>query len=777
MIKYKLSGPFTASILTFGWLLIFFHAVFINPNAHIFNEYGDGIKAFFVYADHIKNDESYHQQYNMNYPYGQTFVFTDGQPAIANTFKFISHFIPFFQTHSIAIYNYLIICSFILCAWFIALILQRLKLPFVFVALGGFCIAALSPQIWRISGHPTMSYAFFFPLSWYLLLKLIDSGYKMRLLILLILNTTFWFFVHPYLGMVVTFFYGFYFIALLISTKRRQLFSLRIVISILILLIFPIMVLKLYTFQYDHHLFRSELPWGFWIFYTTPGPIFLPHSGPFAPVFEYILSFKSINWDMEKLNYVGLAVDAILLFTIFRLLRFVYGRNISRLTSPVTNSKLSTSFVAAVFTLLFAMCIPFKYGMQSIVDHIGFLRQFRALGRFGWVFYYVGTVFGVYSFYLVFRFLMFKKLRLLASTLLVVFFSMFIIEAYSDVKEKAKWAVIPKNLFNENLLPQEYSSLISEVNKYKETHQCFVTLPFFHVGTENFGVEFGEDNIRTSCVVSYWCNFPQMSSSAARSPIVEGKNIMQFFSPGFIKKEIERDLPSKKDFLILYNKEPLNNEERNLLERSSKLFDNGKYELWSLPYKNVFSDNSAEVIGKYNGRHDSLISKNIFQVSPNTDTIAYSSFDSLPSEFVYKGNGALAVKKKDFTVLFQADGKLKQDIDYNISFWYYNKGELRNQVLCAVEECDRDGNNCRWDITWDPRSSMVIDGDWSLVEKKFRIKDATEKIKIFVQGDEHSMQDIYIDEFMLRPLASEVYSKIKSGNDTYLFYNNWWIRQ
>jgi hypothetical protein len=309
MKNNRFLGPFAASFLTFGWLFIFFHAVFIHPNAHIFNEYGDGIKAFFVYADHIKNDESYHQQYNMNYPYGQTFVFTDGQPAIANTLKFLSYFFPFFQTHSIAIYNYLIICSFILCAWFIALILQRLKLPVLFIVLGGFCIAALSPQIWRISGHPTMSYAFFFPMSWYLLMILIDSGYKRRYVILSVLNTTFWFFVHPYLGMVITFFYGFYFMTLLLSRRREQIFSLRIVFSILLLLVTPVILLKLYTFQFDHHLFRSEFPWGFWIFYTTPGPIFLPHSGPFAPIFEYILNFKSIYWDMEKLNYVGLAVD------------------------------------------------------------------------------------------------------------------------------------------------------------------------------------------------------------------------------------------------------------------------------------------------------------------------------------------------------------------------------------------------------------------------------------------------------------------------------------
>lgn len=156
------AAPLFSAVLVCGWMFFFFHDVFIHPNAHMFNEQGDGIKAFYAFADHIKNDESYHQFRNMNYPYGQTHIFIDGQTGIANIFKFLSSFIPYFQTHCIGIYNYLILFSFILCGFFITCILQHFKLPFLFKVAGGFCIAVLSPQIWRISGHPTLSYAFFF---------------------------------------------------------------------------------------------------------------------------------------------------------------------------------------------------------------------------------------------------------------------------------------------------------------------------------------------------------------------------------------------------------------------------------------------------------------------------------------------------------------------------------------------------------------------------------------------------------------------------------------
>jgi len=777
MIKNKLA-PFLASVLAFFWILIFFQDVIQYPNAHLFNEQGDGIKAFYVYADHIKNDESYHQQRNMNYPYGQTYIFTDGQPAVANVVKFISGFIPFFETHSIAIYNYLILFSFAACAFFTGLILQRLKLPALFVIVGGFCIAAMSPHIWRISGHPTMSYALFFPLSWYLLLLAIDTRFKKRWVVICILNNTFWFFVHPYLGMVITFFYSAYFFFLLVSKNRNRYFSAAPLVYMLLMVCLPLFILKVYTESVDVHLFRSEYPWGFWIFYTTPRWVFLPDVGGFAELVSPLFSIDRDNevLDLEKLYYVGLAVDAILLMFLFRMVRYARKTNFLQIFKFLQDDHLRISFGASIILLLFSMCIPFMWGLESLVDHASFLRQFRALGRFAWAFYSVSTVAAVYGFYLLFRYLRIKKLKLLSSTFFIIFFSMFLLEAWPVIHERAHWAGIPKNVFNEQLLTDEYKTLIEKVNKEKDKYQCIVTLPFFHVGSENFGVEFTIENIKTSCIVSYWCNMPLMASSAARSPILEAKNIMQFFSPGFIKKAIQDDLPNKKDFLLLYDKSSINDYEKSLIEKSEKIFDNGKFELWSLPYDQVFSDNSGEIWNKYTSTKDSLLHEGIFEVSKSGAVVAYNSFDSSRSDIVYKGSGALKSKKGNSITLFESANSLKQNVDYTLSFWYYNKGELINQVVCAVEECKQDLTDCKWVIVWDPRTSMVIDGDWTLVEKTFQIPDSTEKVKILLAGIIAPQQYIYVDEFLLRESSASVYSVKDPGKQPYLFYNNFWVK-
>jgi len=773
-MRNKFLTPLVAALLVFGWMFFFFHDVFLHPNAHLFNEQGDGIKAFYAFADHIRNDESYHQFRNMNYPYGQTHIYTDGQTAIADIMKVLAHLTPFFQTHSIAIYNYLILFSFVFCGFFITCILQRYQLPLLFKIAGGFCIAILSPQIGRISGHPTMSYAFFFPLAWYLLLLAYDSGFNWKYVLAGLVNTTFWFFVHPYLGMIIVFFYCAFLVVTLTRRKGREYLTRRKFIALSALILLPVLFVKLYTFAFDHHTFRSEHPWGFWDFYTSPAQVFLPHGPPFGFLVDYYVA-DTQQWDMEKLAYVGLAVDFILVLALFRIFRHLLRRKYIRSVNPALPLNLNTSFWASVLVLLFAMCIPFKFGLQSLVEHVGFLRQFRALGRFAWAFYYVSAVYAVYLFFLASRFLKMKKLNLLANSMVFIFFSLFIVEAQADYRERSHWALMPKNLFNEHLLPGECKSLIDEVNKVKDSYQCIVTLPFYHVGTENFGIDFTLENIRISSLVSYWCNVPLLASSAARSPIIEGKNIMQFFSPGLMKKAIEKDLPSKKDFLILYDKEPLNDDEKRLLKKSRSLFDNGKYELLSVRYDSIFADNSADLIQQYASVKDSLLHNGIFETGGSADVLEYKSYDSLTCDITYKGSGALKSKKKDETVLYASAGKLTANQEYTVSFWYYNKDELRNQILCLLEECDADGNKCSWSSYWDPRKCMQIDGDWSLLEKKFTIKDSSERIRIFLKGYDNGDQDIYIDEFLLRPSHVDVYSKMKAGSESFLFYNNWWI--
>jgi hypothetical protein len=263
-------------------------------------------------------------------------------------------------------------------------------------------------------------------------------------------------------------------------------------------------------------------------------------------------------------------------------------------------------------------------------------------------------------------------------------------------------------------------------------------------------------------VVSYWTNMPLLASSSARSPIIEGKNIMQFFSPPFFTKEIQKDLPDKRSFLILYNHEDLSMIEYYWLMHSKKFLQNDNFELWELPYDAVFKSTAEWEIQHFNEIKKNLKEVNGFFSSNDSDVIVYRNYDDLVSPHVYSHKGPLKGLKKNFTFLIEKTLlNLKPDRDYIVSFWYYNKDELRNQNMCVVGESDSLGKNEVWDISWSPTSSMTIDGDWSLVEKRFRVKRGNEKIAVFLIGDERSEQEICVTNFLLRRADSDVYQLIK----------------
>src|SRR5690242_5821819 len=85
------------SLLLITICLFFYYSKFIlSPNTYFSGLSGDGIMINYTYAGHIKNDSTYTNFLGMNYPYGQTHIYTGGHPAFSNAVKFLSHFSPWF---------------------------------------------------------------------------------------------------------------------------------------------------------------------------------------------------------------------------------------------------------------------------------------------------------------------------------------------------------------------------------------------------------------------------------------------------------------------------------------------------------------------------------------------------------------------------------------------------------------------------------------------------------------------------------------------------------
>lgn len=761
-MKRKLAVAETLSfVLVLGFMLCFYAPMLLNSNAYLTVGDGDGIKAFYVYAGHIKNSAGYNEFTGMNYPYGQTHIFTDGQTVIAILFKFLSQWFPFFNTHSMGIYNVMMLMSYPLCALLLAGIIKRLNMPLVFTVAASVSITLLSPQYFRLFGHPTLSYVCFVPLMWWLLIKYNESTKKIKWSLIIACNAMFWFAVHPYYIMLWVLFAMAYFAVAWLQQKKKKAFFKTQLPYLILQTIVPLAITRVYIKLYDLHEYRSQSPYGFWEYYAEWNSVFVPNHGIHAPLFKQLI-FPNGTQSWEGLAYIGLGAVLVTIYSLFKIVRYFIKRKGSLVLHPVLPPVLKTAIWASVPVLLFSMCLPFQLGLHSLVEHLSFLKQFRSLGRFAWVFYYIMSVYAVYVLYLVYRKMRFKKLTVAAYVLTSVYFVVHIAEALPYHNEgKPKLQESP-NYFNRKYLPDYYKDAISEVEKIKHQYQCFIMLPFYHIGSENYGKEFTPQAIQQSMVLSYWTNMPMLNSSAARSPILEAKHIMQFFSPASFNKEIEKDLPNKKDFLLLYNNQPLTDAELYWYNRSEFLWKSNQFELRRLKYTTVFNGalqtNDAEIT------HTPVypVGVPVEMLGGNLKPIVYNNFDTLKSEQVFSGAGALQGDKRNYTFLLnRGDYNLDANKEYVVGFWYYNKDELRTQVTCIIEQCNAYGNNCNWNVIWNPGESMIIAGDWSYVAKKFKPQTSNGQIAVFTTGDKHSKQQIFIDDFVLAEVSG---SQIEKNN-------------
>ena len=85
----KLAPPLLILMLIGINFAIFAPWMLHSPNSHFLKSSGDGFKNYFTPWYHITYDEGYTWFEGMNYPWGEHIVFTDAQPAIVNTLKFV----------------------------------------------------------------------------------------------------------------------------------------------------------------------------------------------------------------------------------------------------------------------------------------------------------------------------------------------------------------------------------------------------------------------------------------------------------------------------------------------------------------------------------------------------------------------------------------------------------------------------------------------------------------------------------------------------------------
>ncbi len=625
----------------------------------------------------------------------------------------------------------------------------------------------------------TLTYTCFFPLVWYWLIKYFEEGSNKYLYtLLLVLNGVFWAMVHPYYLPAQTFFLAGVFALHYLVIKPGWKVDFKATAMAACQVVAPVLLIMLYNKAVDIHPGRPENPGGFFDFVASVKTVFLPAFQYLYRYVEPIVGPPEINtW--EGSSYIGIVANVALLIAVGTIIKkLLTGRR--RELGKNLPMAIKLAFGPTVLLLLLAMALPFSLNdtLAKFSQQIPYLRQFRSLGRFAWPFYYAATVYAVWAFYGYRQYFIAKgKITIAGNAIIIAAALVFATEGYIYHYSIKSWIPVGENFFKEDIFKKNYGAFANF--KWQDKYQAALSIPYFRIGAENYGLPGTDKSTVFSFAFSYHTGIPLLASSAARTPSSEAEMGFQFFAPPFDKKQMEPYLPNKKDFLVLYADEKIHaTQQYEVLEHATPIVSSGMYSLlaytFNLDWKKAANDSLIAFENKCNAM---VYYKGFYFDKPDTAGFYYWPLDTFKSKKIYSGAGAFESGDAYRIIYHKMYLKLDTAKEYVFSFWHYNVEDARNGFLFAIEQGDSLGNNLNWLDCVNTREPYCIYENWNFYEYTFKPRFYNGTTTLLIPAEKMVGYKTYTDEMMIRPAGVNVYKPITINGRKALNYNNYRIVQ
>jgi hypothetical protein len=580
-----------------------------------------------------------------------------------------------------------------------------------------------------------------------------------------------WISIHAYLGVMASLFCLIFSILNILTTYSVLSNKTRYILHFVFVVFLNLVVFKVFTFVTDTHLGRTTNPYGFLVYIAEFETIFIPSMPPLKPLVDKLIFIQEQIW--EGLAYIGVtSLFGIFLFGIISIKESIQKRKIIFFNQNIENRNLQVFIVTALIFLFFSMGFPFRLGFKKIGDVLPVLKEFRALGRFAWVFFYIISVSSVCFLYDYFGDVFKHKIQI-RNYLMVIFAFIFIAEGLFYHIENKKLLGNEINYFDSKQLPSAYKLALSNI--YVDKYQAIIPIPFFNKGSENFEIIGTDRSLFNACIFSYHTGLPMMANYLARTSISEGKKMSGVISPSFIDKEIKNDIKSNKPFLLLKTNGSLSRFEQEIINKGKKICSEGDFELYEISYEDFFKNDRKDFISNIQKRLNSFSMKHNLLVSKSNELAYYNSFDENKSQISYFGNGSLSGNKDVDSVLCNISAStFDTNKTYSVKLWMYNNGSNYGQdvlnCLIKIKGIDKEGTT-RIIESFKPMFCKVVDGNWSMVEIDFKRSPTDTQMQIVLTKDtDNRVSQYFIDELLITENNTETLRSDTITN-TILFNN------
>ncbi|MEX1002347.1 MAG: hypothetical protein WDZ35_09565 [Crocinitomicaceae bacterium] len=752
----RLKFPALTFLISALVLFYYFHEVLLHPNDYLFAPGGDGIKNYYSYLFHAKHDASFWHFGGMNYPYYEHIVYTDAHPLLSWLIGQLG-----LASVGIGILNVLMLLSYPICSVFLFLIFRHYKVTHLWAIAAAVAITYMAPQLGRLTGHFALSYVFAIPMMWWILIQC-RQGRPALWSVISFLYIMAFFFTHPYLGVILALFCAVYW--LVVYAYNRGEWKNAVGFTT-IQLITPFLLFRILVFTTDTHVDRIDTPGGFYNLFGAWSSVI---AAPYGPLNEFVnwIGVRMKSW--ETWSYVGAAT------LLFFLISLVYSF-VKRKTLPLRllfRHELFQFFIAAYLLLIFSFCFPFKFEwFRWIPDYIGPLKQFRVLGRFSWIFFYVVTTASIVAFYHIYRR---EGKRFGFSLVFFVGIAFYFVESNKVLTDVANVISQHKNTFQKEQLENPLKETIAHIDTAK--YDAFILLPFTHMSSENMML-LGEEKANFDAfMISYHTGLPMLNAVSSRQSQQEAIKFNNLFGPEFVEKELLDDLPKDAKIALIINDAYLKDTELPMVyAHHNKLqFENDRFTVFTF-------DRDTWNTDFYFHQVKELHEKAVYEVGEDwKSTVAdpwfiYESWDDKRSESL-KGKGSFERIKMDYDEVYSLATEDLEEGNYTVSFWF-NYYVDRADLMCFAEAQYRGDKKSEWLDTYDIKQSTHIVGHWMFCELNFTITKEMKIIKIIMAGN-RSREPYILDELLIRKSdGAPLFSSGKIGGDEYLIYNNYWIKK
>lgn len=737
-------------------LVLFFQLkpVFQHPNSILYSKGGDAQKSYFNFSYYLKYDDGIRHD-GINYPYGDHLQYINSHPLYVQVLKFVDNNIYSLSNYGVAILNLTMLALFLLALPFIFLILRYYSLPRWYAAIISLILLFLSPQFDRIHGHFEMVYAFFLPAYWYFLIRWCQGKTRTLWSALLIITALIGGFTSAYF---VAFYTIMLFGVLIVKfwNHRKNLSAYwKTGLYLFTIAVIPLLIVKGLVSATDWASDRPNNPYGFYVYHANFLSIFLP---PGSLLKSLLGNHINMDFQWEGRAYVGLPA------TLLAASMFITGfynllskkKNSWKIFKPT--KKIEVFFYASILILLFSMCIPFKYGFDWMLDILPPVKQFRALGRFTWIFYYVFTAYTAWFIYRLFRFLKIRGLPVAATILMVLAIGYWTIDAGINVKRSTRGLLNKNDKFES--IDDEYLARFQQANVDPDEFQAIFFLPFASTCGDKLLFEHSLNGFSEAMKCSHHTGLPLIQSFSPRLSYSQALSSIQMLATPAIRKTRLDDM-NDKPILLVCTKEKLNQREK-WLQQKAEIFWEDKYITLSRLPLSVFHNSYNEWYQRVESEIPSLQSNGEIATDDDPNSILFYGFEDGTAKTVFSGEASFYGRKGQQILLDKKVDTQFQEGKYELSFWLYVDSRKYDMPKAEVKVFNASGNQ-KFYKRMNTRQVHDVYNGWIRVSEIVELRP-DDTLQLLIK-DEY----VSVDNLLVKPVDAKVLVKTSSQN----FFNNY----